>query len=98
MVPSEIIGLIGSRHTIRLRWSRCGAEARIGYGCAVREAELWVRLNQVLPDGYASVWAEQVVLAELDGRTVSESLAAGVPCKRIWRAVWAQLELPQTLR
>ncbi|WP_461105266.1 DUF3046 domain-containing protein [Tessaracoccus terricola] len=64
----------------------------------MREAELWVRLNQVLPDGYAPVWAEQVVLAELEGRTVSESLAAGVPCKRIWRAVWAQLELPQTLR
>lgn len=64
----------------------------------MREAELWSRLNEVLPGGYAPVWAEQVVLADLDGRTVRESLALGVPCKRIWRAVWAHLELPQTLR
>ncbi|MCC2593133.1 DUF3046 domain-containing protein [Tessaracoccus sp. OS52] len=63
----------------------------------MREAELWARLGKVLPDGYAAVWAEQVVLADLGGRTVRESLAAGLPCKRIWRAVWAQLELPQTL-
>ena len=52
----------------------------------------------MLPDGYATVWAEQVVLSDLDGRTVRESLALGMPYKRIWRAVWAQLELPQTLR
>ncbi|TRY16602.1 DUF3046 domain-containing protein [Tessaracoccus rhinocerotis] len=64
----------------------------------MREAELWARLDQVLPGGYASVWAEQVVLADLGGRTVRESLVEGLPCKRIWRAVWAQLELPQTLR
>lgn len=75
-----------------------GALVPIGYRCDVREAELWARLNQVLPGGYAPVWAEQVVLADLGGRTVRESLAAGVPCKRIWRAVWSQLELPQTLQ
>lgn len=77
---------------------RVGGIRRIGYRCDVREAELWARLNQVLPDGYASVWAEQVVLSDLDGRTVRESLSVGLPYKRIWRAVWAQLELPQTLR
>ena len=32
------------------------------------------------------------------GRTVREALAAAVPCKRIWRAVWRQLELPDRLR
>lgn len=64
----------------------------------MREAEMWARMAEVLPAGYAGVWAEQVVLADLGGRTVREALAAGVPCKRIWRAVWAQLELPDTLR
>ncbi|WP_199711278.1 DUF3046 domain-containing protein [Tessaracoccus antarcticus] len=64
----------------------------------MREAELWSRLGQVLPEGYSRVWADQVVLAELAGRTVSEALSAGLPCKRIWRAVWSQLELPGELR
>lgn len=52
----------------------------------------------VLPEGYSRVWADQVVLADLDGLTVSEALTAGVPCKTIWRAAWKQLELPQTQR
>ncbi len=64
----------------------------------VREAELWSRLADVLPEGYSKVWADQMVLAELSGRTVTEALSAGVPCKTIWRAVWSQLELPQILR
>ena len=64
----------------------------------MREAELWMRLERHLGSGYAPVWAEQVVLAELGGRTVSEALGAGVPCKTIWRAVWAQLELPASER
>lgn len=55
-------------------------------------------MDNVLPDGYSRVWADQVVLADLSGRTVSESLAAGVPCKTIWRAVWKHLELPSHLR
>ncbi|MDR1807012.1 MAG: DUF3046 domain-containing protein [Propionibacteriaceae bacterium] len=59
----------------------------------MREQELWARLNAALGAGYAPAWAEQVVLADLGGRTVLEALAAGLPCKRIWRAVWAQLEL-----
>jgi hypothetical protein len=57
-----------------------------------------VRLDEVLPGGYAASWADQVVLEELGSRTVREALAAGQPCKRIWRAVWRQLELPATLR
>ena len=46
----------------------------------------------------AATWADQVVLEDLGSRTVRDALAAGLPCKRIWRAVWAQLELPATLR
>ena len=55
-------------------------------------------MNEVLPGGDAAAWAEQVVLEELGSKTVREALAAGQPCKRIWRAVWRQLELPATLR
>mgnify|MGYP003593411649 CR=1 FL=1 len=60
----------------------------------MREAELWQRLRAQLGDGYAGVWAEQMVLDELGGRTVVEAVAAGLDCKVIWRAVWARLELP----
>ena len=64
----------------------------------MREVELWQRMDEVLPGGYAASWADQVVLEELGSKTVREALAAGQPCKRIWRAVWGQLELPATLR
>ena len=64
----------------------------------MREVELWQRMDEVLPEGYAASWADQVVLEELGSKTVREALAAGQPCKRIWRAVWRQLELPATLR
>ncbi len=64
----------------------------------MREVELWARLEEVLGAGYARVWAENTVLADLGSRTVDQALAAGIPCKSIWRAVWAQLELPNVLR
>lgn len=60
----------------------------------MREVELWARLEAVLGDNYARHWASQTVLADLGSRTVAEALAAGMPCKKIWRAVWKQLELP----
>ncbi len=69
-----------------------------GYRGGVREAELWDRLKSILGEGYAGVWADQVVLADLESRTVSEALADGVPSKKIWRAAWAYLELPENLR
>lgn len=64
----------------------------------VREAELWERLRSALGEGYAGVWAEQVVLADLQGRTVRQALADGVRCKEIWRAAWKFLELPDILK
>jgi hypothetical protein len=51
-------------------------------------------MDQALGPAYARSWAEQQVLAELDGRTVAEALAAGETPKRVWRAVWAALDLP----
>lgn len=62
------------------------------------ESEFWQRMRRQLGDTYARVWADQVVVAGLDGRTVSEALAAGVPCRSIWRAVWAMLGLPDRER
>lgn len=68
------------------------------YRDPVREVELWERMNDVLPAGYAATWADSVVLEELGSRTVREALSAGIPSKQIWRAVWKQLELPGNLR
>jgi hypothetical protein len=51
-------------------------------------------MEQALGPAYARSWAEQHVLGELDERTVVESLEAGEPPKRVWRAVWAELGLP----
>ncbi len=64
----------------------------------MREVELWRRLEAALGAGYARSWAATVTLQELGSQTVDEALAAGVPCKRIWRAVWSQLELPSSER
>ncbi len=60
----------------------------------MKETELWARMRAHLGDVYARVWAAEYSLAELKGRTVVEALAAGEPCKSIWRAVWGALELP----
>lgn len=55
-------------------------------------------MDHHLPQGYARVWAGNQTIAELDGRTVDEALAAGEPPKQVWRAVWATLGLPDTDR
>jgi len=64
----------------------------------MKETELWARLNRHLGDGYARVWASEHNIAALDGRTVLQALEDGEPAKRIWRAVWATLELPASER
>jgi hypothetical protein len=51
-------------------------------------------MEQTLGPAYARSWASMYVIAELGGRTVDEALAAGVPPKEVWRAVWAALGLP----
>ncbi len=63
----------------------------------MRHTELWERMAHALGDGYHRVWAEQQVLAELDG-TVVDALDAGVPPRQVWRAVWRYLELPDRER
>jgi hypothetical protein len=51
-------------------------------------------MESALGSGYDRVWASQHVLADLEGRTVEEALAAGVSPKQVWAAVWAALDLP----
>jgi hypothetical protein len=47
---------------------------------------------------YAASWARDTVLAELGGRTVDEALAQGEDTLMVWRAVWAHLGLPPSVR
>lgn len=61
----------------------------------MRHTEFWARLEQALGTGYYRSWASQVVMADLDRRTASEALDAGVPPRQVWDAVWRQLELPE---
>lgn len=51
-------------------------------------------MSEHLGAAYARVWASEYSLADLKDRTVVQALAEGEPCKLIWRAVWAALELP----
>lgn len=60
----------------------------------MKHTEFWERLDAALGRDYARWWASMTVLTELDGRTVDEALAAGVPPKQVWAVVWSVLELP----
>jgi Protein of unknown function (DUF3046) len=60
----------------------------------MRLTEFWDRMEQALGPTYARSWAKLHVLASLEGRTVAEALDAGESPKTVWRAVWAELELP----
>ncbi|MCW2781488.1 MAG: hypothetical protein JWR35_1937 [Marmoricola sp.] len=64
----------------------------------MRHTEFWVRMEQALGPAYARTWADQHVLSDLGGRTVNEALALGESPKRVWRAVWADLDLPLSER
>lgn len=55
-------------------------------------------MEQHLGAGYARVWAEQFVIADLGHRTAQEALEAGMAPKEVWRAVWQVLELPASER
>lgn len=55
-------------------------------------------MDKALTPAYARTWAQSVVLADLGGRTVVEAIDDGVSFQAIWRAVWAQLELPASER
>lgn len=51
-------------------------------------------MEDALGDAYYRSWAGSFVMSELGGRTAEEALAAGVPPKQVWAAVWRALDLP----
>jgi hypothetical protein len=61
---------------------------------AVRLTEFWVRMERHLGPSYARSWARDMVLSQLDGRTVQQALDQGVDTKTVWRAVVTALDLP----
>lgn len=60
----------------------------------MRHTEFWDRMDAALGPAYSRSWASLYVIAELGGRTAEEAIAAGMPPKEVWRAVWAALDLP----
>ena len=60
----------------------------------MRHTEFWARMEGALGAAYAPSWAERHVVRALGGRTVLEALDQGEPPKAVWRAVWAELGLP----
>ncbi|MFI0433630.1 MAG: DUF3046 domain-containing protein, partial [Candidatus Nanopelagicales bacterium] len=64
-----------------------------GFIARVRMTEFWQRMERALGPGYAQYWADNHVLAQLDGRTASQALAQGTGAKTVWRAVWQELGL-----
>jgi hypothetical protein len=62
----------------------------------MRHTEFWARMDDALGPAYARSWASMFVIGELGGRTAGDALAAGVPPKEVWAAVWRVLELPAT--
>ena len=89
--------LVGRARRPRRRPAR-RALARGPGDARVRHTEFWRRMDAALGPAYARAWAEQYVLAELDGRTVAEALDAGEPPKAVWAAVWRALRLPDSER
>ena len=55
----------------------------------MRITDFWARLEAVFGPVYAPSVAADHVLADLDGRTVNQAMADGVPTVVIWRAVVA---------
>lgn len=61
----------------------------------MRETALRARLEKRLGYPYVLAWSETVALAGVGHRTVSQALAAGVPCGQIWQAACELLDVPQ---
>jgi hypothetical protein len=55
----------------------------------VRLSDFWFRLEQVFGPGYARSVANDQVLSQLGGRTITQALAGGEPAVTVWRAVVA---------
>lgn len=65
---------------------------------AVRLTVFWDRMNSQFGEDYAASVAQDYVLADLGGRTVSQALADGQDVKVIWKAVCEAFDVPDSLR
>ena len=89
----ETLGRYHLHDVVHHLWD-VGVTPHLPRSSGVRHTEFWERMERALGPAYARSWADSHVLAALDERTVEEALAAGEPPKTVWRAVWAELELP----
>jgi hypothetical protein len=64
----------------------------------MRLTEFWSRMEDHLGATYATSFAHDHVITELDGLTVDQALEAGVETKLVWRAVVSALNLPASAR
>jgi len=64
----------------------------------MRLTDFWERLDAVLGPAYARSWAADYVISDLGGRTVLQSIDAGIDTVDIWRAVHTELRLPASER
>ena len=63
----------------------------------MRLTDFWARMDEHFGSAYArSVAADHRVPAL--GSTIDEAIARGVDTKTVWRAVWAEFEMPASLR
>jgi len=64
----------------------------------MRLTEFWERMDEHLGATYATSFARDHVITELDGLTVEQALEAGVETKQVWRAVVSAANLPESAR
>jgi hypothetical protein len=64
----------------------------------VRLTVFWDRMNSQFGEDYAASVAQDYVLADIGGRTVSQALADGEDVKLIWKAVCDAFDVPDRLR
>jgi hypothetical protein len=55
-------------------------------------------MRRALGDAYADSFARDHYMRSLGGRTPQQALDEGEDTKTVWRAVWAELELPASER
>jgi hypothetical protein len=60
----------------------------------MRISEFWRRMEARFGARYAGSVAADLAISSLGSRTVNESLAAGVPPKKVWEAVCETVEIP----
>ena len=53
----------------------------------MRLTEFWRRMDEYLGSSWSRSFAADVVLSELNGRTIDQALAAGEDAKEVWRAL-----------